>query len=625
MSKYTSANIDSLDILEAIRLRPGMYLGGADDDAVLVATNEIIDNSVDEHMNGHGDEIAVTINPDTSTITVKDYARGIPIDDHPKHPGKSTLEVVLTHSHSGGKFGKDYGVSGGLHGIGLKAVTATSRNMIATVRREGFTYTLRFKDSVRVKSLEKKKRAPGENDSGTEITFQLDPAIFVDATSMIPSREVLRRALHERAYLNPGLKLSLRWGNEPIEVFYEKNGIEAYVASLAKDKTLFSKIAHFKSVDSPVEVDVAIVWTSGFGKDGVIGFCNCIRQKDGGTHLQGLKMALPGVIRNYVERNNMLNGKDRDIKIEAADCFEGVLATVSIRHRSPVFKGQSKSYLASGDAQGAVQKAVNSGMGTWLEENPKEAKILIARIVAAAKARIAAGKAREQSRKQENGTFSLRNFGKLKDCASRDIERNELLIVEGDSAGGSCSLGRDRRTQAVYPLKGKPLNTWEANTTKLLENAEISDLISVIGTGLMPEELPEEAVQAVMNKLRYGKIIILADADIDGCFVPETFIETSDGICTYRTLIEEAQIGKPKTGKGAFKDGDGNFHIQDVELKHPRITKQVTELIEITLANMATITCTPEQMLLLSNGEWKQAKDLTTVDDLAHCNDRKFL
>jgi DNA gyrase subunit B len=456
---YNASDIDTLEILDAIQLRSGMYIGSVDDDGVEVCVREVVDNAVDEHMNGNGNRIVVSVDPETGLIGVEDAARGIPVENHPKHPGLSTLEVVLTKAHSGGKFGSSYGVAGGLHGTGLKAVTALSSHLKATVWRDAKEHTLVFNDAKVVQKLDTKKAAKGhETKTGTMIEFRLDPKRFPDATSTVPSRERLQRMLRERAYLNPGLKLYLRWKGEKEELFHEKEGIDAYVSAIAGEKKIFAKAAHFENdAGSDIRVAVAVAWTSGYGRDSVQGFCNCVRQPEGGTHVQGLRMALPGIVRAYIEANSLLSAKDKDLKVEGPDCFEGVVAIVSIKHKSPVFKGQAKGSLSNSDAQGAVQKAVNAGLAQWLEENPKEAKALSARAIAAAKARIAASKAREQVRKQDAGTFGMKNFGKLKDCSSKDPVKNELFIVEGESAGGSGAMGRDRNTQAIYALKGKPL------------------------------------------------------------------------------------------------------------------------------------------------------------------------
>jgi DNA gyrase subunit B len=430
---YGASDIDTLEILEAIQCRPGMYIGSVDNDGVEVCVREVIDNAVDEHMNGNGDKIVVSVDPESGVIGVEDAARGIPVENHPKHPGLSTLEVVLTKAHSGGKFGDKYGISGGLHGTGLKAVTALSSHLKATVWRDGKEHTLVFNSARVVQKLDSKKVPKGhESRTGTMIEFRLDPARFPDASSTVPVRERLQRMLRERAYLNPGLKLYLRWKGEKEELFHEKSGIDAYVAEMSGDSRIFPKVAHFENdAGSEIRVAVAIAWTKGYSRDNTHGFCNCVRQPDGGTHVQGLRMALPGAVRSYIEANSILTSKDKDLKIEGPDCFEGVYAIVSIRHRSPVFKGQAKTVLANSDAQGAVQKAVNAGLTQWLEENPKEAKALAQRAVAAAKARVAASKAREQVRKQDAGTFGMKNFGKLKDCSSKDASKNELFVVEG--------------------------------------------------------------------------------------------------------------------------------------------------------------------------------------------------
>jgi DNA gyrase subunit B len=454
---YNASDIDTLEILEAIRSLPGMYLSSDGDEGVEVAFREVVDNAVDEHMNGSGDKIVITINPTTKIVSVEDYARGIPVERHPKHPKLSTLEVVLTKSHSGGKFGSGYGISGGLHGTGLKAVTATSSHLKATVWRDGEEHVIEFKDAKRVKDLVSTQLPKGVNRTrtGTKIEFKLDPNVFKNSTSTIPTHENVSRMLRERAYLNPGLSLHLRWGTDKEEIFYEKDGIGAYVLKMADDKTLFKKFAYFENdPSSDVKVAIAISWTNGYSRDNVQGFCNCVRQSEGGTHVQGIRMALPIVIRSYIEQNNLLMVKDKNLKIEGPDCFEGTISIVSVKHKSPVFKGQAKSSLSNGDVQGAVMKAINAEFARWLEENPKEAKVIASKAIAAAKARLAASKAREQVRKQDAGSFGLKNVAKLKDCSNKKAEEIELFIVEGDSAGGSASIGRDRINQAVYSLRG---------------------------------------------------------------------------------------------------------------------------------------------------------------------------
>ena len=434
MSKkaYDASSIQTLNILDAVRKTPGMYIGSADNDGVEVILREVIDNSIDEFMNGHGREIWVHVDPVTGWMGVEDQGRGIPVEEHHQHKGVSTLEAVLTRAHTGGKFASEYGVTGGLHGTGLKAMTALSAEAIATVWRDG-EHTLAFSDA---KTTGKIKTAPMPKEragkTGTRIQFRLDGKYLPDATALVPPRDVVQRLLRERAYLNTGLKLHLKYGAEKVETFKEADGIASYVRDMTAGKRIFDAVPHlFNEKTEEIGVEVALGWTSAFGRDNTTGYCNCIRQSEGGTHVQGLRIALPGVVRKYIEDNDLIPKKDKDLAVEASDCFDGVYAIVSIKHKAPVFKGQHKGKITNGDAQGAVQKCVNSGLAQWLEENPKEAKALSARAIAAAKARIAASKAREQVRKQDAGTFGMKNFGKLKDCSSKDPVKNELFIVEG--------------------------------------------------------------------------------------------------------------------------------------------------------------------------------------------------
>jgi DNA gyrase subunit B len=433
MSKkaYTAAQFDHVEGLEAVQLRPGMFVSDAGDAAVEVLFREVLDNSIDEAMNGHGNLIEVTVVGDR--VTVRDRGRGIPIEPHPKHPNISVLEVVLTKLHSGAKLRGEYGVSGGLHGIGLKALTALAENLEVEVRRgDGNASTLTFVNGIKQGKIQTTPLKKGDYQSGTAISWRLSKKFLPDASSLLVSKETVRRMLRERSYMNAGLQLTLKWEDEKLERFLEHDGLAAFALELAGEKTLFAKAAHFTGAsDTEVPVEVAITWTSGYGRDNLQGFCNCVRQPEGGTHLQGLRMSLPQVIRAYIEENGILSAKDKGLKIEGADCFEGVHALVAVRHRNPVFKGQAKTSIANTDIQGAVQKAVNAGLAQWLEENPKEAKALAQRAVAAAKARVAASKAREQVRKQDAGTFGMKNFGKLKDCSSKDASKNELFIVEG--------------------------------------------------------------------------------------------------------------------------------------------------------------------------------------------------
>lgn len=614
--QYNADSIKTLEIMDAIRKMPAMYIGSVDDEGVTVLAREAIDNSIDEAMNGHGSVINIVVNSQAEEpyISIEDFGRGIPVDPHPQHDGISTLEAVLTKAHTGGKFASEYGVTGGLHGTGLKAVTALSSWVIANVWRNGKKYTLEFVDSAVVTPLTEEKSVPAKR-TGTAITFSPNPVYMKDATMMVPAKDVLIELLKERAYLNPNITLNLNYDGEEF-TFKEDTGIGGYVQEMMDGKSIFKKQCFFPEADyNGVKVSFAIGWTGGVSRDNIIGYCNSIRQSEGGTHVQGLRMALPGVVRSYIEKNDVFSKKDSGIVIDAADCFEGTYGIVSIKHLSPSFRGQHKSKLSNGDAQGAVQRAINQSFTVWMEENPVEAKQICMRALSAAKARIAASKAREQVRKQDmNGTMGMRNFGKLADCESKDPSITELFIVEGDSAGGSAKASRDRKTQAVFPLKGKPKNTWESSQTDVLNNVELTDLSAAIGTGLFPEHASEEEIESQMSKLRYGKIVELADADIDGCFVGETMIMTTEGP---RSFFHIAEVYR-QTGyefKGYALDSNGEQHV--VDLRNPRCTKVTDEMVIVTAHPTLAEVCTPNHRWMLATGEFREAKDLKEGDVLA--------
>ena len=432
---YTADSIKTLDIIDAIRKRPGMYIGSADDDGVEVVFREVLDNSIDEFMNGHGTKIIVSVDTKTNNMSVLDYGRGIPPDLYPEDKSISTLEAVLTRAHTGAKFMSEYGISGGLHGTGLKAMTALSHYVDATVwRGDGYEYTLKLKDAKPVGKISKTALEKGFNtkQTGTFISFAINPVYMPDATSMTVPFERVDRLLKERVYLNNGLKIELVYDGK-LHKYEAKDGIAAYVKEMAGDKTI-SKVAYMSTganTADKIQAEFALCWTSSNGRDNTIGYCNSIRQSEGGTHVQGVRMALPGIIRAYIQNNEILTKKDKDLTIESSDCFEGVYAIISVKHMSPIFKGQHKGKLSNTDAQGAVQRLVNAKLAEWLEENPKDARNIANRVVSAARARIAASKAKEQVRKQDAGSFGMNNFGKLKDCASTDVSENELFIVEG--------------------------------------------------------------------------------------------------------------------------------------------------------------------------------------------------
>jgi DNA gyrase subunit B len=358
-----------------------------------------------------------------------------------------------------------------------------------------------------------------------------------------------------------------------------------------------------------IQAELALCWTSLNGRDITTGYCNSIRQTEGGTHVQGVRMSVPGVIRSYIQNNELLTKKDKDVTIESNDCFEGVYAIVSVKHMSPIFKGQHKGKLSNTDVQGSVQRLVNAKLAQWLEENPKDARNIANRVISAARARIAASKAKDQVRKQDAGSFGMNNFGKLKDCASTDITENELFIVEGDSAGGSASNGRNRLTQAIYSLRGKPLNSWELETSRVLSNNELSDLACAVGTGLFTDLQTDEEIEAAYSKIRYGKVVVLADADIDGCGRSDTLIATTSGPKTFKDLIDSDIIYK-----GYARNENGKIVI--VDLHNPRITKYVTKLLKITLDNGREEFFTEDHPFRLKDGSYVEARCLTPDMDL---------
>jgi DNA gyrase subunit B len=606
VQSYDSSNLIVLEGLEAIQKRPGMYIGSVDDDGVQVCLGEAIDNAIDEAMNGHGDVIDVFIDAKQGTMRVVDRGRGIPVGEHPKFKGMSGLEVVMTKPHSGGKFSTEYGVAGGLHGTGVKVITALSLFVTVVVKRDGHSHTLEFLNAKVRGKLKSEPLPRGRTaETGTDISFGLDARLFPDAASVVVSEERVRRTLRSRAYLNPGLKLHLRYDGKKSEEFFEPDGMAAFVREAVGPEALFPKACSLDNGDnSGIRVFVGLGWSSGHGGS-VQGFCNSILQPDGGTHVQGLQMGLPGVVRNYVVANKMIPAKESDLTIEPKDCWEGVHAIVAVRHREPVFKGQSKSRLSNGDAMGAVQRLVNAKLAQWMEENPKEARCVASKAVTAARARTAAARAREQVRKADSGGWS-KSFGKLADCSGRNPEDNELFVCEGDSAGGSAKMGRDRRTQAVYPLKGKPLNTWEKAPQKIMENTEISDLASALGMGPFADGLSEEEINTAVQKLRYHKIICIADADIDGCLAGETMILTTEGPVSIRELAERAAEGEPPATGYAM--GWSREQVE-VPLVRPHMTKRTQRMVRVRLGGNEEFV-TPNHQFLLKDGTYVAAEDL---------------
>jgi DNA gyrase subunit B len=511
---YDASKIQKLEGLEGVRKRPDMYIGDTNERGLHHCVFEIVDNSVDEALAGFATVIRVTIHLDGS-CSVEDDGRGIPVDEHPVYKIPA-LELVLTNLHAGGKFGKGaYQVSGGLHGVGAKCVNAVSEWMEAEVRRGGKAYQMRFAQG---KTIQKMMVIGDTRKTGTKITFKPDPEIFLTTREF--QYEILAKRLRELAFLNPGIKIELNdERSQKTDVFFFKDGITEFVRFLNQNKNvLHEKPITFSdsgvgddTTKPPTVVDVSMQYNDSYN-DQVFAYANSIYNLEGGTHLSGFKTALTRVINNFARANNLL--KEKDPPITGDDVREGLVAVVSVKVSEPRFEGQTKTKLSNSEVDGIVQKVVGEKLKFFLEANTAVAKRIIDKTLNAARAREAARKARETVRK---GALSGGGLpGKLADCSERDPALGELYIVEGDSAGGSAKQGRDRRFQAILPLRGKLINTEKARLDKVLSNEEIRTLITAVGTGIGNAE-GEGAFN--VDKARYHKIIIMTDADVDGSHI----------------------------------------------------------------------------------------------------------
>jgi DNA gyrase subunit B len=505
--------IQKLEGLEGVRKRPDMYIGDTNERGLHHCVFEIVDNSIDEALAGHCNEIKVQLNVDGS-CSIQDDGRGIPVDMHPKY-NMPALELVLTNLHAGGKFGKGaYQVSGGLHGVGAKCVNAVSVWFIAEVRREGKVHQMEFSRGITTEKL----RVAGDSDTtGTKITFMPDDEIFTETREF--KFDLLAKRLRELAFLNPGVKISLQEDkNNQKEEFLFENGISEYVTYLNQNKTClieepiyFTGEAEAETGNGNIVAEVAFTYNDSFS-DQLYAYANSIHNIEGGTHLSGFRTALTRVINNYARQNDLL--KEKELSLTGDDVREGLTAVISVKVPEPRFEGQTKTKLSNREVDGIVQKIVGEKMKHHFEINPDQAKGIIEKVVNAARAREAARKARETVRK---GALSGGGLpGKLADCSEKDPSKSELYIVEGDSAGGSAKQGRDRLTQAILPLRGKLLNVEKARLDKVLNNAEIRSLITAVGTGIGEHE-GEGSFDA--EKARYHKIIIMTDADVDGAHI----------------------------------------------------------------------------------------------------------
>jgi DNA gyrase subunit B len=509
---YGAKDITVLEGLEAVRKRPGMYIGSTGLNGLHHLVYEVVDNSVDEAMAGYATRIDVTLLADGGCRVV-DNGRGIPVEAMTKYRNKSAAEVVLTVLHAGGKFGGDgYKISGGLHGVGVSVVNALSRRLEVEIDwRDGGHYVMSFANGGKVVSkLALVGRAP-RGRTGTAITFWPDPAIFSSEGTDFRAQTLLER-LQIMAFLNKGLEIRFRDerpDHEQEQVFKYTGGIVDFVKHLnASKEALFKRVAQFEVVEGEGEVEVALQWNTGY-YEGIHSFANGIATNEGGMHEEGFKKSLTNVVNRYARANKLL--KDKDDNLQGEDIREGLTAIVSVKLRDPQFEGQTKAKLGNVFIRSLVERATNDRLTQWLEEHPTEARLVVAKSITASRARLAARQARELTRRK-SALDGAGLPGKLADCSSRIAEESELFIVEGQSAGGSAKDARDPRTQAILPIRGKILNVERARLDRTLKNTEVQSLIAAIGAGVGDEEFD-------VSKIRYHKVVILTDADVDGAHI----------------------------------------------------------------------------------------------------------
>jgi len=543
--RYDASQIQVLKGLEAVRRRPAMYIGDVTGRGLHHLIYEVVDNSVDEALAGYCDRIEVVLRKD-GAVRVSDNGRGIPVDVHPTE-GRPAVEVVMTTLHAGGKFDKKiYQVSGGLHGVGVSVVNALSEWLEVEVHREGKKYWQRYERGVPVTPLQEKGKAKG---TGTTVTFLPDKEIFKKRKFNF---ETLSERLRELAFLNPGLRIILRDEREEREeTFYSKGGLKEFVQYIDEGRTpVHKKVITISGNKDGVPVDLAMQYNDSF-TDNVFTYVNNIHTVEGGTHLIGFRTALTRTLNQYAQKNNLI--KNGELVLTGEDVREGLTAVLSVKVMEPQFEGQTKTRLGNSEVRGIVESIVGEGLANFLEQNPSDAKRIIEKGITAARSREAARKARELTRrKRALDTAGLP--GKLADCSVRDPEHTELYLVEGDSAGGSAKQGRDRQFQAILPLKGKILNVEKARIDKILSNDEIRTIVAALGTGIGKEDFDPE-------RLRYGKIIIMTDADVDGSHI-RTLLLTF--FFRYmRELIEQGKIFIAQPPLYRIRKGKEEYYAYD--------------------------------------------------------------
>ena len=608
-NNYSASNIQVLEGLEAVRKRPAMYIGDISEKGLHHLVNETVDNSIDEAMAGYCSHIEVTINEDNS-ITVQDNGRGIPVDEH-KKLHKSALEVVMTVLHAGGKFDKgSYKVSGGLHGVGVSCVNALSTHMLSQVFRDGKIYQQEYEKGKPLYPV----KVIGETElRGTRQQFWPDPTIF---TTTIYKYDIIAKRMRELAYLNAGIKITLtdlrpdEEGKTKQEVFHAEQGLKEFVRYIDRHRThLFDDVIYLKTEKQGIPIEVAVMYNTDFNEN-IHSYVNNINTIEGGTHLVGFRMALTSTLKKYADNDPVISKQIEKAKIEIAgeDFREGLTSVISIKVAEPQFEGQTKTKLGNSEVTGAVRQAVSEALSYYLEEHPKEAKQICDKVILAATARIAARKARE-SVQRKNPMTGGGLPGKLADCSNKDPKECEIFLVEGDSAGGSAKQGRDRFTQAILPLRGKILNVEKVMWHKVFESESVMNIIQSIGVRFGVDG--EGDKEANIDKLRYDKIIIMTDADVDGSHI-DTLIMTllyrfmpkviQDGhlyiatpplyLCTYKNKVKEYCYTDQQ--RQAFLDKYGNG-VEDGKSIH---TQRYKGLGEMNPEQLWDTTMNPETRLL---------------------------